>query len=407
MKTSQIVFAGIFSLKTWHTKPEDIVVGLPAAGQSMVGKDLLVGHCVNLLPLRSRPEGCRKFSEYVKAFRSVMLDGYEHQQVTFGSLLKRMKLQRDPTRIPLVSVIFNIDMGIDLQGMKFADLEVDFYANPRLYENFELFLNISPAKGGRFVFEFTYNTNLFASETIERWAEEFNTMLHGIVADPEQTLGELPLLPPWEIEQVLSVWNDTYLDYPLDECVHELFESQAVNNPESIAVSDVSASLTYQELNRQSEQLARHLADLGVTQNTLVGIYLERSIDMVVAVLAVMKSGAAYVPLDPAFPQERLQIMIKDSGCQVIISQRSLAGHLSLESVELAIIDEIETWTVSSTLHSRRRGYSSDDPAYVIYTSGSTGQPKGVAIPHKPPACIASRLRPPPCILLTMELIGS
>ena len=378
-----VLLAGFKVLLHRLTGQEDIVVGLPAAGQSMVGKDLLVGHCVNLLPLRSRPEASLRFSDYVKALRTVMLDAYEHQQITFGRLLKKLRLRRDPSRIPLVSVIFNIDTGIDLEGMKFGDLDVDFHANPRAYENFELFLNVSPVRGGQFVFELTYNSNLFEAETARRWLQELTILLRGIVKDPEQTLAGIPLLGPEEQYEMLRRWNPLPTEFPRDKCVHQLIAEQVERTPDAPAVRCAEEMLTYRQLDERSDLVATSLINLRIGRGDLVGVLVERSVDMVIAVLGVLKAGAAYVPLDPSFPRDRLSSMTDDAGCAAILTQRPLAALVPSGRAKVTLLEDVLDVAAPRSQCGQSRPASAADLAYVIYTSGSTGKPKGVEVNHR------------------------
>jgi amino acid adenylation domain-containing protein len=364
------------------TGQDDVVVGLPAAGQSMVGKDLLVGHCVNLLPLRSRSIRTQRFSDYVKSYRSVMLDAYEHQEITFGRLLKRLSLKRDPSRIPLVSAIFNIDMGIDLGGMKFEGLDVDFYANPRAYENFELFLNVSPAKGGRFMLELTHNSNLFAPQTAGRWLKEFDRLLMAIVADPHQALGEIDLLTADERSDLVLHWNPPAVEYPRSKPVHKMFEEQADLRPDALAVTCGNERLTYRQLKQRAGVISSYLESVGVHRGDTVGVFLERSADMVASLLGILRSGAAYLPLDPAFPTSRLEAMMEDAGCEAVVSQRALSDRIPGSPPRIIVLEDINLNTDSPASSRIDGAVDPGDLAYLIYTSGSTGKPKGVEIRH-------------------------
>ncbi len=378
-----VLLAGFKVLLHRLTGQEDIVVGLPAAGQSMVGKDLLVGHCVNLLPLRSRPEAGVRFSDYVKTLRTVMLDAYDHQQITFGRLLKKLRLRRDPSRIPLVSVIFNIDTGIDLAGMRFGNLDVDFRANPRTFENFELFLNISPVKGGQFVFELTYNSNMFEADTAARWLRMLGSLLRGVVEDPERSLADIPLLGSEERDDTLRRWNPPPTEFPRDTCVHELIAEQAARTPEAPAVRFEEKILTYRQLDEQSNIVSAALTDISIGRGDLVGVLVERSVDMVTAVLGVLKTGAAYVPLDPSFPPDRLSSMTDDAACAAILTQGSLSALVSAGGAKVVLLEEALSAGAPLGLNGHGRRAGADDLAYVIYTSGSTGKPKGVEISHR------------------------
>jgi amino acid adenylation domain-containing protein len=366
------------------TGQSDLVVGVPTAGQAAAGQYHLVGHAVNLLPLRSRVDAQQSFADYLQVRRSQVLDAYDHQQFTFGHLVQKLALPRDPSRIPLVPIVFNIDQGLDVDKLPFTGLTVEFSTNPRAAENFELFINATELHGV-VTLECQYNTNLFGAETIRRRMAEFETLLNGIIANPDEPIAFLPLLPEAE-QRLLNQWNQTQAEIP-NLLLHQLVEAQAQCNPEAIALqfdpiySDVA--LTYRELDEKANQLAHYLQQLGLQPDTLVGIYIERSLDMMVAVLGILKAGGAYVPLDPAYPSDRLAYMVQDAQLSLIVTQTSLVESLpesaakivDLDRDQVAIAQQSTTVPVTSTTPEQR--------AYIIYTSGSTGKPKGVEIQHR------------------------
>ena len=372
-----ILLAGFEAFLHRLSGQEELVVGLPVAGQSVLGKNSLVGHCVNLLPLRSHINQDSSFSDYLQSRRSAILDAYDHQQLTFGSLLKKLAIPRDPSRIPLVSVTFNVDQAIKGATLQFYGMDVEVFSNPRSFENFEMFVNASESDG-RLVLECQYNTDLFEAETIRRRLEEFEVLLAGIVADPNQQVWQLPILPKAE-QQLLVDWNATQVNYP-ELGIHELVEQQVMRSPDAIAVV-FEEQLTYRELNARANKVAHYLQTLGVAPEVLVGICVERSLWMVVGLLGILKAGGAYVPLDPAYPQERLEFMLSDSQVPVLLTQQKFKARLPetkivcLDTDWEAIARESEINPTSSL--------TSDNLAYVIYTSGSTGKPKGVQIPHR------------------------
>jgi amino acid adenylation domain-containing protein len=363
------------------TGHDEVIVGIPAAGQAATGYYQLVSHCVNLLPLRSCINDEKTFSEYLQLRRPVILDAYDHQQFTFGSLVKKLAIPRDTSRIPLVPITFNLDQGLDNDRLLFADLKVEFSSNPRSYENFELFINATELRE-RVTLECQYNTNLFDAATIRRRLAEFETLLTGIVADPDTCIGQLPLLPEAE-QQLLAGWNRTKTDYPRDRSIQEVFEAQATETPDAIALIFETEQFTYRELNERANQLANYLTGLGVGANSLVGIYIERSLETVVGLLGVLKAGGAYVPLDTAYPQERLEFMVKDTQVSTILTQQRLADRLPASNAQVVCLDT--GWKVIA-LESQANltcNVSSNSLAYVIYTSGSTGTPKGVSVSHR------------------------
>ena len=375
------ILAGFEVFLSRLTGQEDVIVGVPAAGQADSGQYNLVGHCINLLPLRSYIDDQLSFSAYLQLRRSTVLDAYDHQQFTFGSLVQKLSIPRDPSRIPLVPILFNIDQGLDTDKLSFVDLEVEFCSNPRSYENFELFINATELKG-KVTLECQYNTNLFDAVTIRQRLAEFQILLEGIVANPEQTIATLPLLPEAEQQRLLQ-WNDRKTEYPHQLCIHQLVEAQVARTPDAIAVVFEDQQLTYQALDQKANQLAQYLHTLGVGPEVLVGLCCDRSLDMVVGMLGILKAGGAYVPLDPDYPQERLEFMVGDAQIAVLLTQSHLTTNLPNTQAKVVCLDsDWETIPVNKGIHSSASGVTPDNLAYIIYTSGSTGKPKGVQIIH-------------------------
>ncbi len=362
----------------------ELVVGVPTAGQIASGHYQLVGHCVNLLPLRSYIDSAQTFTAYLQSRRCSLLNDFEHQQFTFGSLIKKLSIPRDPSRIPLVSVAFNMEQGLESEQLDFAGLKVKVCSNPRCYENFELFIN-GTEQAGKLTLECQYNRNLFEADTISRRMAEFETLLSGIVACPDQTIARLPLLPERE-QRLLTQWNSTQALFDQKVLIHQQVEQQAERTPHALALQSDGQAVTYDALNRQANQIAHRLRSLGVKPDVLVGICLERSPEFMIAALAVLKAGGAYVPLDPEYPSERLAFMIEDANLKVMLTQRQIQAQLPVQNTasDLQIIDldrdESELGAESDANLSNLA--SSDHLAYVIYTSGSTGKPKGVEICH-------------------------
>ena len=228
-----------------------------------------------------------------------------------------------------------------------------------------------------------YDTDLFDATTIARMLEHFQILLEGIVANPEQCLSDLPLLTDTERHRVLVEWNDTRRDYPKEQCIHQLFEVQVERGPDTIAVEFAADQLTYRELNVRANQLAHYLRKRGVRPEVLVGICMERSLEMVVGLLGILKAGGAYVPLDPAYPQERLAFMVEDAQVAVLLTQERFSGELHEHRAHTICLDtDWKTIGLESEANPVS-GVTADNLAYVIYTSGSTGKPKGVQISHR------------------------
>ena len=361
------------------TGQQDLVIGVPAAGQTMIGCSELVGHCLNFLPLRLRFDGNMPFAAFAKSVQAVVLEAYEHQNFTYGTLLQKLKLPRDTSRLPLVSVMFNIDKaGLDL--LKFDGLDFQVITNPKQFVNFDLFFNLVQNETSLKV-ECEYNTDLFDRTTILRWMEAFETLVDTVLVNGETKLSELSLLSPAARQQMLHEFNNTARDYPRNQTVHALFEQQAKNNPSKIAVRCGEQFLAYGKLNEAADKLASQLRHLGAKPGILVGLCVDRSLDMVVGVLGILKTGAAYVPMDPAYPAERLRMMLEDASMPIVVIQSALITALPTHTAALLQIDPVFREVASAS--ALPSDGSAEDLAYVMFTSGSTGRPKGVQISHR------------------------
>ncbi len=365
-----------------QTGQTDLVIGLPSAGQSVRDCENLVGHCVNLMPLRSQLDPQMSFTDYLKQLRRVMLDAFDHQYFTFGTLVQKLNLPRDPSRVPLVPLVFNIDNGIDLNAIRFEGLSFEFVSNSRHYENFEIFLNVMDLPDGRAAMEWSYNTGLFDAETIRRHMAEFETLLNAIADHPETVLSDLPLIPADERKLMLESWNDTATVYPRDLSISILFEEIVAATPDAPAVQAAgAAAILYSELNRRANRVAHHLRKLGIREGDRVGLCFERSVDMLVSLIGILKAGGAYVPLDTACPAERLAYIMKDTAMRVVLCQSDRENALPDFKGQKIVLDEKVLRGAGDENLSVKIG--SQSPAYVMYTSGSTGQPKGVVVPHR------------------------
>ncbi len=364
---------------------ETVVIGVPAAGQSASGKDRLVGHCVNLLPIRIDVDTEKPAREFLVQLQRLVLDAYDHQQCTFGSLLQKLTLDRDPSRLPLVSVQFNLDSRINPEELALPDLTVDINSNPRAYENFELFINATQAPEG-VVLECQYNRALFDSATVRRWLALYCEALARLPERTDHSIGSL--LTPTEGElQFIAAQNATEAPYDLEVTVHQLIARACVRTPSRLAIQGAGQELTYGELEARSNQLARVLRHRGVAQGQLVGLCAPRTPEMVVAQLAILKAGAAYVPLDPGFPSERLAFMAQDAQLSLMVTTSALSSSVTWPrerslwlDTDAAIVAEQDIDSLPSDAVADATSMS---PAYVIYTSGSTGKPKGVVVQHQ------------------------
>jgi amino acid adenylation domain-containing protein len=389
-----MLLAGFKAVLHRLSSQEDLVVGIPTAGQSVGGDEGLVGHCVHLLPLRSVIRGAEPYRDMLARLRVTMLDAMEHQQFTFGRLLERLPLRRDPSRMPLVSVIFNLDRGLDNNDLRFGKLAVELSTPPRHFESFDLFVN-AVELNGEVVLECQYNTDLFDAGTIRQWLEMYRRLLEGVAQNVACEIDRLPLVPDTDLK-VIAGWNLTAADFPR-VCVHQLIEAQVQRTPDTTALEFEGRTISYGELNRRANQLARRLRASGVNKGTLVGLCLERSIEMVIGQLGILKAGGGYVPLDPGYPADRLAFMVSDSAMPLLLTERKLRDGLPLPAGQVLCIDDPgSSGQDGGNLPVDPASADPDSIAYVIYTSGSTGKPKGVLVPHRTVVNLLTSVREKP-----------
>jgi amino acid adenylation domain-containing protein len=362
------------------TGQDDVVVGVPSAAQVMDGLENLVGHFANLLPLRSRIDDQPTFAAYLARTREHMTDALEHWRYPFGSLLQQLNLPRDASRVPLAPVVFNTTRR---RGkLSFAGLTAEVASNPKRFVNFDLNFNFALTDDALSLGCY-FSTELFDEATIARWLGHFETLLRGIAAAPHTRVSELPLLSVAERHHLLVELNDTRMDYPREATVAELFEAQVRRTPDAIAVVSAHERLTYAELDRRAERLAQRLRAAGVQRDAMVGLYLDRSPELLVGILGVLKAGGGYVPLDPAYPRDRLEFMARDTGMKVLVTQRQLLRQLPTSEARALVIDEDRAGEPARVGERSSQPATADSLAYVIYTSGSTGRPKGVCITQR------------------------
>jgi amino acid adenylation domain-containing protein len=357
----------------------DLVVGMPAAGQNAVGHELLVGHCANLLPLRLEVDPAKPFADLLKTTRRAVLDAYDHQRFTLGDLVSKVKVARDPGRMPLVSVLFNLDTGMEGAGLRFEGLEASFRANPRVAEIFELFVNAFESKGG-VVLECQYSSSLWHAETIRAWLEGYRALLAAALAAPDKPCAALPLLDEAGLRRTLADWNATGRPAVAGETVLDLVAEQAARRPDHIALADERESLSYAELVRHARALARALAARGVGRGDLVALCLDRSVWSVVLPLAVLEAGAAYIPIDPEFPPSRVATMAR--AAKVCVSEPGARDALDDADVDAIDLGDLRGEASRAPDGAPGARPTPADRAYVIFTSGSTGTPKGVEVSH-------------------------
>jgi amino acid adenylation domain-containing protein len=369
---------------------DDIVVGTPVAGRNRREIEGLIGFFVNTLLLRTNLEGDPSFEELLGRVREVALQAYTHQDLPFEQLVQTLQPTRDLSYTPLFQVMFALDDAL-VPSVKLAELTVSSYFVELGTAKFDLTLSMENTTDG-LAGVWEYNADLFDKTTIARMARHFQTLVEAIVANPQQKVSSLPLLTEQERHQLLVDWNNTTKEYPSDKCIHQLFEEQVERSPDAEAVLFEDKQLTYRELNQRANSLAHHLRTLGVGPEVLVGICVERSLEMVVGLLGILKAGGAYVPLDPAYPPERLAFMLEDASVGVLLTQARLVESLPKHQGPIVCLDT--DWEIIERQSEENPGCSltPENLAYVIYTSGSTGKPKGVLVAHSGVSNLATAL---------------
>ncbi|MEM9004048.1 MAG: amino acid adenylation domain-containing protein [Cyanobacteria bacterium P01_F01_bin.86] len=363
-----------------YTNVVDILIGVPIANRGQIDVESLIGYFVNTLVLRTDLGGNPSFQELLVRVREVALEAYAHQSLPFEKLLEELKLERSLGHSPLFQVMFSFEDTLELH-FETSDLIFDLSPIDTNTSKFDLSLNLVEMDDG-LMGRLEYNTDLFEPDTITRLIGNFRTLLEGIAKEPSKLLSELPLLTQAE-QQRLFDYNNTHIDFPNTRSVHELFESQVAQTPDATAVVFGNQRLTYRELNQRSNQLAHYLQSLEVGPDILVGICLERSLEMVIGLLAILKAGSAYVPLDPAYPLDHLAFVLSDSQAKVLLTQQSLLATLPSHQAEIICLDaDYELFSQASQANPVSRT-NPESLAYVIYTSGSTGRPKGVMALHQ------------------------
>jgi amino acid adenylation domain-containing protein len=364
-----------------YARQEDIVVGVPVANRSRPETEKLIGFFVNNLVLRTNFSGNPTFQALLAKVREVALGAYAHQDLPFEKLVEELQPERNLSHTPLFQVMFGFQTirksSFSLPGLLTTPVEIDSGT-----AKFDLFLSLveqdDVVQGS-----LTYNTDLFNDDTMTRMLDHFQTVLQVVADRPELRLSELRLLTERETRQLVFEWNQTANDGVGDNCIHQLVEAQAERNPDATAVLFEGETLSYRELNIRANQLAYYLRDLGVGPDILVGVYLERSLEMVVALLGVLKAGGAYVPLDPSYPKERLGFMLEDAGIGILLTQHKLTADLPSRGIKTICLDSQREVIFRGDQENPENITDTENLAYVIYTSGSTGKPKGVQITRR------------------------
>ncbi|AKH85663.1 CDA peptide synthetase I [Streptomyces sp. CNQ-509] len=364
-----------------YSRQEDVVVGVPVANRGQSEVERLIGYFVNTLAIRSDVSGNPSFTELLGRVRGAALGAFAHQEVPFERLVEELQPERDLSRSPVFQVSF-VFQNIPMPEFEAGGLRLELMEVPGSTARFDLELQVFE-QGDALSGWFEYNTELFDAATIDRMAGHLKVLLDNLLADPEQPVLDVALLTGEEDREQRRERADTRSEWPDPLLTHQRIEQQAALRPDAEAVYCRGETLTYAQLDASANRLARRLKRLGVGRDVLVGICLERSLDMVVAVLAVLKAGGAYVPIDPELPRDRMGFMIGDAGLPVLITQRSVAPALPESGAATLCLDELRDEIAAEPAEVLGEPVAGTDLAYVIYTSGSTGRPKGVQLPHR------------------------
>ncbi|HEX5882907.1 MAG TPA: amino acid adenylation domain-containing protein [Pyrinomonadaceae bacterium] len=365
----------------WRLSGErDVVVGTPVAGRESRELEGLIGFFVNTLVLRTELDAERSFTEVLERVREVCLEAYAHQEVPFERLVEELAPQRELSHGPLFQVLFALQ-NTPPYDLALADLKVTAPEIESPAARFDLALEVSETTD-ELDCRLTYDADLFDVATISRMAQHFVNLLAAVTAQPQKSISAISFLGDEERRQLLFDWNSTHVDFP-NRCIHELFEEQVERTPDAVAVAFGDEPLSYRDLNQRANQWAHRLRRLGAGPETSIGICVERSVEMIAGVLATLKAGAAYVPLAPNSPPERLELMLKEAGIELLLTQQELLSKLPGGVSHLLPLDCDREVIESESKENPVRTTAAENLAYVIYTSGSTGRPKGVEVTHR------------------------
>ncbi len=363
-----------------YTSQEEFVIGTPINGRNRTEVESAIGFFVNTLALRTDLSGQPSFRELLERVKQTCLGAYSHQELPFERLVQELDIKRDLSRTPLFQTMFayqdTTNRDIQSKDLTLTAMRVDTEMSRTDFSCW-----VTQTDTGLSV-ALEYCTDLFEHSTIVQLMRHYENLLREIVADQERPIGTLPMLSADERERLLLEWNATETPYPEQTRLHELFEAQSVRSPDAVAVICEDRELSYNELNQRANQVAHHLRKTGVETGTLVGICVDRSVEMLVGLLAILKAGGAFVPLDPDFPEERLSYMLADAEIPVLLTRKSLLDNLPSHQANIVCVDGVQPVLASQSNENLQTTAAADDLAYVIYTSGSTGKPKGVQVPH-------------------------
>ena len=372
-----VLLSAINILLLKYTGQEDIIVGSPIAGRSHADLEDVLGVFVNTLAMRNYPVSTKTYSEFLGEVKENALRAYENQDYQFEDLISKLDINRDMSRTPLFDVVFAMQ-NIEATRLDFDGLEITGYNLNERPAKFDLEFSATEMDEAIQI-DIVYSTSLFREETIVRLGEHLHNLLSVISAGLNIRIGEINILSEAEQNELLYNFNNTQSNFPQEKTIHQLFEEQAIRIPDKVAVVFGGDGMTYQELNTRSNQLAQVLREKGVEPSSIIGIMVERSFEMIIGILGVLKAGGAYLPIDPEYPKDRIRFMLNDSDVSLLLTQSWLADNIAFES-EVVILDAI---VFVDNVNFNMCSEQLNSLAYIIYTSGSTGKPKGVMVEHK------------------------
>lgn len=409
--TPFMVFLAAFKLLLYrYSHQKDLIVGTPVANRTLEEVKPLIGLFANNLPLHSNLVGNPTFSEFLAQISKVCLEAYKHEDFPFNKLLSQLQNYRLSGRSALFQAVFLYQSLLIGKLNKSSDFSISMFVSPKEDATMaivDISLEVSEAGLGNFI----YRRDLFEEATIERMKNHFLNLLSAIANNPDQPILEMPLMTDAERYTIVTKWNKTDFPYP-NLCVHEIFQKQVLETPNNVAVVYGGEKLSYQELEEKSNQLANYLQTLGVKEENLVGVYLERSINLIIALLAIFKAGAVYLPLDPSYPPERLSYIISDSKAPIVITSENLVVNLAIAKTTIVSLEKEASLIEKESLKSPVSKICSDNLAYAIYTSGSTGLPKGTLLAHRGLSSLITtqiahfQIKPTSRLLQTLSITG-
>ena len=358
---------------------EELVVAVPTAGQSLVEDKVLVGHCVNFLPIRGGWTAETSVADHLRSVGRRTLDAFEHQDTTLATIVRKIAPPREVNRLPLTELQFNLERLAN--RIEAGGLTIEVEPNAKAFVNHDIFWNVIESMDGLRI-DCDYNTDLFDEATIARWLACYETLLQSVVEDPKERVTRISYIPRAELRKIVEGFNDSRADYPREQCVHALIEEQARANPDAVALTFHGATVNYRDLDQRANRLAHHLRARIGSDGGRIGVLVERSPDMVIALLAIWKAGFAYVPLDPAHPQARLRYILSNADVSGVVSDLSAEMKLPADLTVVHLGRERQAID-GRPASPPGAGANADAIAYLIYTSGSTGAPKGVEVTHR------------------------